>query len=66
MKIYTVKDAEGVIRPKVKLEVPFVSEGVEGGKIVMKDYGLKEMELFLAESKGNFSLAVCELTEIID
>lgn len=64
MKIYTVKDKEGILRPKVILELPLLTQAVLDGKIVNKDYGVQTVLDYIEKSKGEFKLAVCELTEI--
>lgn len=63
MKIYTVKDADGKLYPKAFLEIPTLSQTVVDGKIVDVDYGLDTANEYVKKSKGQFSLAVCELLE---
>jgi len=64
MKIYTIKDENGVLFPKAILELPNISEAIRDGSVVTVDYGMETVLDWLKSKKGKgFFLAVCNLTE---
>jgi len=64
MKIYTIKDTDGILYPKAFLAVPTPSQAVKDGNIVDVDLGMDSALDYINKSKGQFTLAICELTEI--
>ena len=65
MKIYTIKDEDGVIRPKAMLELPKVMEVFRDGKIVTVDCGMEAILEYIESKHGKgCSVVVCELTVI--
>lgn len=64
MKIYTIKDEDGILRPKTILTISEKAHAVRNGEITLVDYGKEEVEQFIEKSKANYMLAVCKLVEI--
>jgi hypothetical protein len=64
MKVYTIKDEEGKLYPKAFLSIPTISKTVIDGQVVEVDYGLEDVTAYIEKSKGQFTLAVCEVLEI--
>ena len=60
MKVYTIKDEEGNLKPQAILKVSTVSKSVLNGQIIEVDYGLEDIKTYLKKNP-DCTLAICNL-----